>query len=187
MKKLNKKGFTLLELLAVLVIMAALAVIAIPIFLNKGTEARLQAHKANIRAITDAIQRYEWENGTQAAPTANFHGLLNDTNLLVTGKVLAAAPASPYAGVTGYKNFQYCIGVYGGRTAVKLVAVDNDAAPVDLAIIDDDGDAGTTTDDTKVTDATTILTSGAFKTDGTVFEVPDTAAAGSNPTKTAVS
>ena len=178
----NEKGFTLLELLAVLVIMAALAVIAIPLFINKGTESRLQAHKANIREITNAIQRYEWENGTQAAGTANFHGLLKDTNLLVTGKYLASAPASPYAGIIGYKNFQYCLGVYNGMTVVKLVAVDNEDGIPDGAIIDQ----GLANGDTKVADATTILSTGAFITTGTIFEVPTTAAANVDPTKTAV-
>ncbi|HBY21432.1 MAG: hypothetical protein A2Y24_01575 [Clostridiales bacterium GWE2_32_10] len=172
MKKLNQKGFTLLELLAVLVIMAALAVIAIPIFLNKGDEAKRQALKANLNEIQNAIQRYEWEAGTQAAGTAGFHGFLDNSNVLITSKYIASAPASPYATTTGYKNFQYCIGVSGGRTVVKLVAVDNEDGTPDGAIIDQ----GLTNGDTKPTDTTTILSSGTFITNGTVFEVLNTSA-----------
>ncbi|HAN09429.1 MAG TPA: hypothetical protein DCP90_02315, partial [Clostridiales bacterium] len=44
-------GFTLLELLAVLVILAALATIAIPIFINKSDESKQTAHKQNLTIL----------------------------------------------------------------------------------------------------------------------------------------
>ena len=157
MKKLNQKGFTLLELLAVLVIMAALAVIAIPIFLNKGDEARVQSHKANIREITNAIQRYEWENGQPAvtAATANFYtasghyyGLLDANNALVTGKFLSAAVVSPITSKKIYTTTtpftvttttttsaalspSYVIGKDStGNTTVKLICAGDGTAPI---------------------------------------------------------
>jgi len=54
----NKKGFTLLELLAVLVILAALATIAIPIFMNKSETAKQIAHNANVRMLQQQAQSY---------------------------------------------------------------------------------------------------------------------------------
>ena len=57
----NKKGFTLLELLAVLVIIAALAVIAIPIFMNKSDEAKQVAHNETVRTLQKQAQTYIWE------------------------------------------------------------------------------------------------------------------------------
>ena len=53
-KKLNKKGFTLAELLIVIAIVAVLVAIAIPIFSSSLTRARVTAHKANARAIKAA-------------------------------------------------------------------------------------------------------------------------------------
>jgi len=49
MKK-SKKGFTLMEMLIVVAIIAILVVIAIPTFTNALTEARENADLANIRA-----------------------------------------------------------------------------------------------------------------------------------------
>ena len=53
---LRRKGFTLLELLAVLVILAALATIAIPIFINKSNEAKQVAHNENMRTLQNQAQ-----------------------------------------------------------------------------------------------------------------------------------
>ena len=49
-KKLNKKGFTLAELLIVVAIIAVLAAIAIPVFSGQLTKAKIAADKANVRA-----------------------------------------------------------------------------------------------------------------------------------------
>ncbi|HCC06555.1 MAG TPA: hypothetical protein DEP72_00110 [Clostridiales bacterium] len=126
MKKLNKKGFTLLELLAVLVILAALATIAIPIFTNKGDAARLAAHKENLRVIEDAAQRYEWEKGVPIATDATYYCRVNlATHPLIDDGFLSAIPVSPYASLTnGMQYYVYAIGrtVAGGRTVAKLVA-----------------------------------------------------------------
>ncbi|OGO84247.1 MAG: hypothetical protein A2Y22_03960 [Clostridiales bacterium GWD2_32_59] len=54
----KRRGFTLLELLAVLVILAALATIAIPIFTNKSNEAKQVAHDENIRTLQKQAQMY---------------------------------------------------------------------------------------------------------------------------------
>lgn len=53
-KKLNKKGFTLAELLVVVAILAILVAISVPIFTSKIEEARKSTDLANLRAAKAA-------------------------------------------------------------------------------------------------------------------------------------
>lgn len=56
MKKLNKKGFTLAELLIVIAIIAVLIAIAIPTFSGALDNARRQTDHANIRSAYSVMQ-----------------------------------------------------------------------------------------------------------------------------------
>lgn len=57
LKKLtNKKGFTLMEMLIVVAIIAILVAIAIPTFNSKLNEAKLATDRANIRSGYAAVQ-----------------------------------------------------------------------------------------------------------------------------------
>lgn len=56
MKKLNKKGFTLIELIVVIGILAVLALILIPSITNYLAEAREARDNANARALYSEIQ-----------------------------------------------------------------------------------------------------------------------------------
>ena len=49
-KRLNKKGFTLAELLIVVAIIAILVAIAIPIFTNQLNKAKIARDQANVRS-----------------------------------------------------------------------------------------------------------------------------------------
>lgn len=55
--KINKKGFTLVELLAVIVILAIIALIATPIILNVIDEAREGAAKNSAYGYIDAVEK----------------------------------------------------------------------------------------------------------------------------------
>lgn len=55
MKKLNKKGFTLAELLIVVAIIAVMAAIAIPIFTAQLSKAQAATDEANIRSGYAAV------------------------------------------------------------------------------------------------------------------------------------
>ena len=55
---MNKKGFTLVELLGVLVILSLLVLVSIPIVNNIVKNSQKQIHESNIDTILDAA--YEW-------------------------------------------------------------------------------------------------------------------------------
>ena len=63
-KKLNKKGFTLAELLIVVAIIAVLVVVSVPIFSSKLEKAREAADVANMRAAKAAAVSKYLEDGT---------------------------------------------------------------------------------------------------------------------------
>ncbi len=55
--KMNKKGFTLVELLAVIVILAIIALIATPIILGVIDDARKGAAKSSALGFVDAVEK----------------------------------------------------------------------------------------------------------------------------------
>ena len=69
-KLLNKKGFTLAELLIVVAIIAVLVAIAIPIFTTQLEKSREQTDAANLRSAyaVAAAKVLETESGVTAGP-----------------------------------------------------------------------------------------------------------------------
>ncbi len=66
--KLNRKGFTLVEIMIVVAIIAMLAGIGIPSFLKSRTESRKSACINNLRLLDHAKQ--QWATTTGALETA---------------------------------------------------------------------------------------------------------------------
>lgn len=79
-KKLNKKGFTLAELLVVVAIIAILVAIAIPVFNAAQNKAKLAVEQANARsAYAEAVTTYLSESDTnQAAIVAKGYAVVYD-------------------------------------------------------------------------------------------------------------
>lgn len=50
----NQKGFTLVELMVVVIIIGALVAIAVPVYRNVQTKAEVNAHNANVRILQGA-------------------------------------------------------------------------------------------------------------------------------------
>ena len=67
MKKMNKKGFTLIEMLAVIAIIAVLVSIVIPVVGNATEKAKEAADVANIRAKIAEVTTTALSAGTDAA------------------------------------------------------------------------------------------------------------------------
>ena len=100
MKKLNKKGFTLVELLAVIVVLAIIMVLTIPSVLSSLTTARQSAFLTYAKKMLNAAQeRYQTESliGTPGTcftveslsdeTTSQYHGVVNIT--IENGKPVA--------------------------------------------------------------------------------------------------
>jgi len=102
MKKLNKKGFTLIELIVVIAILAILAMILIPSLTGYIAKATKAKDGANCRSL---YTQYQLDiavatSGTVAAPT-------------LTGFTIASTPASPVAAGASLTAFS-CTATSGG-------------------------------------------------------------------------
>lgn len=68
--KLSVHGFTLVELLIVISIIAILAIVGVTVFINVQTNTRISATKASLRNLQQAMIRYKINNG-QLPPTGD--------------------------------------------------------------------------------------------------------------------
>ena len=94
--KRDSRGFTLVELMVVLVIIGVLVAIAIPIFNNVQLGAAQRAHDANLRTIDGAIMMYYAEKS--GYPTA-FNDLSDyiDTDLTIPEKLQKTLGTDEYS------------------------------------------------------------------------------------------
>lgn len=100
--KNKKKGFTLLELLVVLAILAILIAIAVPVYKNQKEKAAITAHNANVRVLETAVESYRQDND----------GKLPDKlaiNELVNGKYIKSVPKVPASENEKLKGKSYSI------------------------------------------------------------------------------
>ncbi|NLM60983.1 MAG: prepilin-type N-terminal cleavage/methylation domain-containing protein [Clostridiales bacterium] len=112
----GKKGFTLTELMIVVMILGILVLIAVPIYNNATAKAEKSACQANRRTIESAIAQYAAVEGVNMADVVvDFTtGVINvkegeegtekgtETNLV--GNYLNELPTCPSGGAYSYKN-----------------------------------------------------------------------------------
>ena len=95
----SKKGFTLVELMVVVAILAILVAVAIPVYNSVTTNAEKNACLANARTIDSAILQYNADSGNATKIVLGTTAMATvQTNL--TGNYLAVWPVCPVTGNT---------------------------------------------------------------------------------------
>lgn len=70
-KRKHPKGFTLIELMVVVAVIAVLATIALPQFLGAADKAKAAKVDADVTTITNAAQLYMIDKSTDTLPTVD--------------------------------------------------------------------------------------------------------------------
>jgi len=93
MNKMNKKGFTLIEMLVVIAIIAVLVSIIVPVVGNSTTKAKAAADAANLRSIAASVAIDYMDNNvvdcTNTMPTTETDGSTTAIVYMVGNEVKA--------------------------------------------------------------------------------------------------
>lgn len=106
----RQSGFTLIEVMVVVVILAILAAIIVPKILHRPDQARKVAAKQDILAIQNALDLYKLDNGVYPTTEQGIEALVKKPTLepvpqnWMTGGYLKQLPKDPWGHAYHYRN-----------------------------------------------------------------------------------
>ena len=104
MKKMNKKGFTIVELVIVIAVIAILAAVMIPTFSGVVQNAKETAALQEARSIYNELAAYELSDGEwnadYAIESGDYYFVVTDGELDTQNPVKADVPTDAYTSVT---------------------------------------------------------------------------------------
>ena len=135
MKKLNRKGFTLVELLAVIVILAIVVGITLVTVLPTLKDSRQEAFELTAQTAADFVEK-EYQLSLIGLPTKLT---FNDGSIMsFTQETIKAAGLKP----ENYIDGTYYIDTTTGRACVKLYASTNESVKNNIPNLADGDEAG---------------------------------------------
>ena len=124
----REEGFTLIELLVVVIIIGILAAIAIPIFLNQRTQARVAAVESTLRSAATYQEIYYTEDVDYTTDPGDLEtiGFRSGTNVTVVTPIAVAAES-------------YCIEAFHAQDNDVRGYIDSSIAGGGNPVVDDTG------------------------------------------------
>ncbi len=107
MLNLRKNGFTLIELMLVVIIIGALVAMVMPRFTGRGEQAKVTAAKADVQAnIATALKMYEVDNGGFPSSEEGLGALLSKPTSASNwnGPYLEKKPLDPWQREYKYRS-----------------------------------------------------------------------------------